>query len=130
MNDIQIKSILLNYYVDFENRCSFIMEDKYYQEFVKYNLDNFHFSKEEIFEPLKSYSIKLREIILEEYENNIDLKDFLKFLFYLDNKNFIEFLIFFMYVVFNSKTGYTINNLKLSQFFIKETKILADTLGL
>jgi hypothetical protein len=126
VNDIRIKSLLLNYYYDLENRCDFTLDDSYSKEFIKYDYDNTNISKEEIFKPIKDYSLQLKKVFFTEVENHPSLKDFLKFLYYLDEKNFVDFFTFFIYVCFNG------NNLEVKKTisFDKEVKIFSDSLGL
>jgi hypothetical protein len=127
-NDIRIKSLLLNYYYDLENRCSFTLSDEYCKEFIKYNNDNIDISKDEIFKPIKQYSNKYKKVLASEIENHPTLKDFLKFLFYIDEKNFVDFFTFFIYVCY---TGHKIEiEIQTTVSFEKEVKIFSDFLGL
>ena len=49
-----------------------------------------------MFQPIKSISFLLNKYFLDEFLNNNSFSDFIKFLFYLDQKFFREILTFFI----------------------------------
>ena len=90
-NDIQSKSQILYYHHDLENRSSFILNEEFCKEYIKYEHDNTDITKDIVFGDLKSISDNLIHVYFESLNTNDQLKNFFVFLFYLDEKNFLEF---------------------------------------
>jgi hypothetical protein len=100
-NTIEIKSLILYYYHDLENRTSYIQQNE--ELFIKYNYgDNLHICKEDIFKHLIPVTKQLRESYEQGYSTDIQIRELFKFLYYLDNKYFLDILTLFLITVFNS----------------------------
>ena len=137
LNDVRIKSLFIYYNHDLENRSSFHFEEENCTEFIKYNHDNFDVTKETIYAYLKDASTILTKHIYNQIETNPGLKEFMKFLFYADNRHFVDLFTLFIMVNFeklkSSKmhTTLTVNkNYKTYSIFEKELRILQENMGL
>ncbi len=97
MNTIELKSLLLYYYHDLENRIS----KHHREEYIKYKHDNTNFTKDELFTPLIEITDSYREMLLNEIKGNEDSFNLFKFLFYTDEKYFVDYFTFFMIANFN-----------------------------
>ena len=75
---------------DLENRASFRMNEQLLKNFIKYNEDNIDITKDLIFSNLNLFSIFIVDLVLLEITQNDELKQFVKFLYYLDNIYFLE----------------------------------------
>ena len=133
LNDIRIRSLLLSYYNELENRSSFLFNEEYTKEFIKYSNDNVDISKEQIFKCVNHITEKFSKILLKEMQvESSNLPEFIKFLFYLDNKLFVDFLTFFVTVTYMSnfpnQTEVCLDQCELA--FRKEFKIMIESLGL
>ena len=95
-NDIRSKSQILYYHHDLENRSSFILNEEFCKEYIKYEHDNTDITKDKIFRDLKTISDNLINVYFEFMNTNDKLKSFFVFLFYLDDKNFLEFFTLMM----------------------------------
>lgn len=99
-NTMEIKSLLLYYYHDLENRTSFSFDNFKDKEsyYINYLYENKNFEKENLFKMLNSIGDceLISEIIFRSFKENKDFREFITFLYYLTEENFIEFFIFFI----------------------------------
>ncbi len=116
-NDFQSKSQILYYYHDLENRTSFIFDEEFYQNYIKYEHDNVDITKENIFKDVKVISTYLNDVYLSHLQSCEEFKKFFVFLYYLDKENFVELftLLILAYLDFS--------NVKLSNFSISQSNI-------
>ncbi len=160
LNNINVKSLLIYYNNDLENRCSHKIEDENSingnDEFIKYDHDNTDITKDVIFSNLKEISSLASKIIIKELDTNIELKEFIKFMYYMDSKYFMDIFSLFLVANFEKLISSTANkkihpyqknhmenysknckfslNDSIANFFNnpilkKEIKILQDNLG-
>jgi hypothetical protein len=136
LNDVRIKSLFIYYNHDLENRSSFNFEEENCTEFIKYKHDNFDVTKETLYANLKDSSTNLTKLIYNQINTNPGLKEFLKFLFYLDNRHFVDLFTLFIMVNFENLKSSNIHttlinkNYKTNSIFEKELRILQENLGL
>ncbi len=119
MNKIEIKSLLLYYYHDLENRIC----NNNREEYINYKHGNVNFTKEQLFSPIRDLSNSYRNELLQRIKNNENTFTLVKFLFYIDEVYFKEFLTFFMIAAFDI---IKVENMLLN----KEIEIFKICLGL
>jgi hypothetical protein len=127
-NSIDIKSMLIYYYHDLENRTSYIQTNE--DLFIKYTSDNIHINKEDIFLPLRGYTEKALVVYKDTYLSDNNVKELISFLYYLDNKYFLDILTLFMLTVFPKKFNVKESNLKGNEILLKEIELLTHILGI
>jgi len=113
LNNINVKSLLIYYNNDLENRCSHKIEDENsingINEFIKYDHDNTDITKHVIFSNLKEISSLASKIIIKELDTNLELKEFIKFLYYMDSKYFMDIFSLFLVANFEKLISSTAN---------------------
>lgn len=128
LNDFKIKSQLLYYNNDLENRSSFHLDEEHSKEFIKYANDNVDITKEIIFENIKDIVYQYLDLIASKMGNK-DLKDFLKFCFYLDQVHFIEMFFFFI-LASHPGDGDSARLMLKNKVLQKEMRVFKDCVGL
>jgi len=90
-NDVQSKSLILYYYHDLENRTSFLHNEDFYKDYIKYDHDNVDITKQNIFKNVKILSGGLVDVYLSHLQSSKEFQKFFVFLYYLDKENFVDF---------------------------------------
>lgn len=110
LNSIKIKSLILYYNHDLENRTSYNFTHKENSLYIDYNYENKNFNKDVFFQMIGimlNYD-NLKIIIENNYNSNKEFKEFLKFLNYISEDNFME--LFFLFIFSSLKYEMLKNN--------------------
>lgn len=113
MNSIKIKSLILYYNHDLENRTSYNFKEKENSLYINYVYENKNFDKQAFFEMIGimvNYE-NIQKIIEENFISNKDFREFLTFLNYLSENNFMEL---FLLLIFSSLKYEMIKNNKFN----------------
>lgn len=143
-NDMQSKSQILYYHHDLENRSSFMLDDEFLKDYIKYEHDNVDITKEIILKDIKNISDHILHLYLSKVESNEEFKKFFIFLYYLDKENFVDLmtLIIMAYLDFlnvdysriskesDSFLNETLIGVKTNPIIQKEIKIIKECLNL
>jgi hypothetical protein len=122
LNSIKIKSLILYYNHDLENRTSYNFKEKENSLYINYMYENKNFDKQVFFQMIGimvNYE-NLQKIIEENFISNKEWKEFLKFLNYLSENNFMEIFLLFIFsslkyeMIKNNKFNFNIFNTKNS----------------
>jgi hypothetical protein len=125
LNTTHIKSLILYYYHDLENRTSYSQRDE--DEFIKYSHNNTHFDKIEILKHFSEITRNFIGIYKAQYAGNEEVAQFIQFLYYLDSKYFLDVLTFLIVSCFDEVLliKYDKDNVVL-----KEIKIFKSCIGM
>jgi len=112
--------MILFYSNDIENR-TFKLNSKEYKKEIFYDYENLNFEKKELYFRIKEFSNHIFDIIYKNKENP-QIMQLLKFLFYLDNKFYIELLT----VIFISLPEYFFDAIKFNKEMLEKRKLLLN----
>lgn len=96
LNSKKIKSLILYYLNDLENRTSFLFKQRENSQFIQYDLENSSFDIKIFFDlvSLNTNYENFENIFETNFLKNNDFKQFLTFLNYSSENNFVEIFIF------------------------------------
>ena len=144
-NDIQSKSLILYYYHDLENRTSFLYNEEFYKDYIKYENDNVDITKGNILKNVKIISDGLVDVYLSHLQSSKEFQKFFMFLYYLDKENFVDFftLLILAYLDYSNVKITNFSNSQINDSFHenltrikndpviqKEIKIIKECLNL